>query len=77
MSEARRKEITRKLDQMRDALTYAREVAGRDAAISEQNGDYNNVLHATSFIAAFVDLLGGIAVDLNAIREKLEDRDDA
>lgn len=66
MSTHRREDITRKLEQMREGLSHARKSAHPDSS------EYETVLHLTSFVAGFIDLVGGMAADLNEINEKLE-----
>ncbi len=71
MSESRRTEITRTLNQMREGLTFVRKLAN-----DENNPDaIQAALHGTSFAAALIDLIGGMAADLNEINEKLDKSD--
>lgn len=68
MSQFRRGEITRTLNQMREGLSFVRKLAG------EENNPQalEAALQGTSFAAAFIDLIGGMAADLNEINEKLD-----
>jgi len=72
MSEFRRKEITRTLNQMRDSLTFVRKIANE--SVTEVSAE-DAAMHGTAFAAAFIDLIGGIAADLNQINERLEEQD--
>lgn len=72
MSQFRRAEITRTLNQMREGLTFVRKQAHKEHGTDET---YEAALHATSFAAAFIDLVGGMAADLNQICEILEKQD--
>lgn len=73
MSEFRRNEITRTLNQMRDSLTWVRQMANESATeVSPEIA----AMHGTAFAAAFIDLVGGMAADLNEINERLEKQGD-
>lgn len=69
MSEFRREEIKRTLNQMRDTLTFVRTMShdGAPKVTPEMAA-----MHGTAFAAAFIDLVGGMAADLNEINERLE-----
>ncbi len=71
MSKFRRDEIKRTLDQMRDGLTFIRQETGKTN--NPEAVEFG--LHGTSFAAAFIDLIGGMAADLNEINEKLDKSD--
>ena len=70
MSEFRRSEITRCLNQIREGMTYARKMVGQEEGVNSPG--YDMALQATSVAVAFVDLIGGMAADLNQIVEYLE-----